>query len=186
MRRFILPVAAFAALAVLPVQAAAQELAQRFEEVCLKTNADPAKVVAKAQALEFQPFDAPAVANLQEVRGFNKVINGQGWSIVSASGVAPAAGGAPAQRMKACNVTSEDPQEASVRAVGQMLGNPELGQSGKEMYFFTEENGRRTVLNPADNAAVMAALNGRGFWIVLIMKEGDMRSISIIHSVAAK
>ncbi|MFN3856250.1 MAG: hypothetical protein ACK4RV_00755 [Caulobacter sp.] len=186
MRRFILPVAAFAALAILPAQAAAQELAARFEEVCLKTNADPAKVVAKAEAMGFEPFQAPPVANLQEVRGFNKVIDGKGWAIVSASGVAPAGGGAPAQRMKACNVSSDDPQEISVRAVGQMLGNPELGQSGKEMYFFTEENGRRTVLNPADNAAVMAALNGRGFWIALIMKEGDTRSISIIHSVAAK
>lgn len=186
MRRFVLSLAAVAALAVVPAQAAAQTLADRFDDICLKTGADPAKVVAKARELGFAPFEAPAAANLQEVEGFNKLIDGKPWVIVAAKGNSPAAGAVPAQTMRACNVSGPDAENASVKAIGQKIGKPDLGAPGQEMYFFTEQNGVRTALNPADNNATMAALNSRGFWIILIMTEGEIRSVSIIHSVASK
>lgn len=168
-----LPMMVLAAAAVLaaPAVAFAQDTASsEFQRICVNNRANLTQAVTLAKSLGYADYPAPKPAGIDTMWGMNKTgSDGRGWAVVVTQSKVAGGGATPNQAYEACNVTGPLGTPASKAALKAWVGvTPQEETATKVYYVFTERGGKRTALNGADEAAMVAAIKSGGFWVMQI------------------
>lgn len=179
-----------AAFLTLPVAARAAEpvLFDEFQAICIANRADLSKALATARARGYQPLGGDAPDGVATMSRMSKTVDGKIWAMVVATGGSPANGGMPAQKFIACNVTGPVTGPASTQALGRWVGvAPQTSSDLQSIYYFTEAaNGRRSAIDPDDNAGLINALNAKGFSILQIDIKPAATAFTLSQSTRAQ
>jgi len=179
-----------AALMTLPMAARAAEpvLSDEFQAICIANRADLSKALSTARARGYQPLGGDAPDGVATMSRMSKTVDGKVWAMVVATGGSPANGGMPAQNFIACNVTGPVTGPASAQALRRWVGiAPQTATEIKSIYYFTETaGGRRSAIDPEDNAGLINAMNANGFSILQIDIKPAATAFTLSQSTRAQ
>lgn len=156
--------------AILASTAAAPAVAQDaglfgyFKTICAP-GTDPDAGAARAQAQGFAPAKKKSkVPGLNEVRGYEKTIDGREFFVFVGRGAGKPKDGLPASTFNACGVGLKCKDEAALAAGRKWVGVPASRSiMGVAVHGFRQAGGGRTALSFDDKPAMKAALMAGDF-----------------------
>ncbi|MBX3480796.1 MAG: hypothetical protein KF842_10360 [Caulobacter sp.] len=177
--------------ATVPAGARAETLdvASEFETICLANRPELIKAIetAKGRGFTVQPSAAKPPPPLKFSLVLGRPTDNGRWAVVVATGAAEATETTPAQRFLSCTIVASGADPRVAEAMKRRLGvSPSVATGSTTKFYFREAGGRRLPLNPADQAAIAAAIDNDGFYLVQIDIRDQSTVATITRSSAAK
>ena len=166
------------AFATIPQAVAAEpdpSLISYFKTIC-GPDVDPARVAARATVQGFLPAKKkPRLGGMDEVRGFEKTIDGREFFVLAATGKGKPRDGLPASATLACGVGLKGRDEAAVAAGRRWVGVPASRTvMGVAFHAFRQTGSGRAALSFDDKPALKAALTASDFNVLTLSGLGGV------------
>jgi len=162
---------------------AAPGLFNYFRTIC-GPDVDPSRTAARALAEGFVPAKKkPRLGAMQDVRGFEKTVDGRDFFVMAASGKGKPRDGLPASTTLACAVGLKGKDEAAVAAGRRWVGVPASKTvMGVGFHAFRQAGGARVPLDFGDKSALAAALAASDFNVLTLSGLGGMTLLVLSRS----
>jgi hypothetical protein len=154
-----------------------------FKTIC-GPDVDPARTAARAQAQGFAPAKKKQkLGAMEDVRGFEKTVDGREFFVLAATGKGKPRNGLPASTTLACGVGLKGKDEAAVAAGRRWVGVPATRTvMGVTFHAFRQSGSGRAPLDFDDKAALAAALAASDFNVLTISGLGGVTLLVLSRS----
>ncbi|MBI1407849.1 MAG: hypothetical protein GC145_17175 [Caulobacter sp.] len=171
MRPLMIAAAVLALPMTVPAVARAQtaDLTTEFQTICIANRTDMSRSVAVAESRGYSRMAIDAPDGVDSVTVLTRIVGQYRWAVVIGRGGSPARGGRLGQVFTACSVTAPKVGSGGADGVRRWVGvTAQEATEAKTSYLFTESSGRRSAIDPDDEAAVTAALKAGGYYLLQI------------------
>ncbi|MBX3480792.1 MAG: hypothetical protein KF842_10340 [Caulobacter sp.] len=167
-------------------QTAGMSLTSEFQAICLANRTNMSRSVAAAESRGYSRMSVPTPDGVDSVTLLTKTVGQARWAVVVGHGGSPARPGKLGQAFVACSITAPKDASGGVEGIKRWVGvAPSASTDSRTSYFFTEQGGRRAVIDADNDPAVTAALQAGGYYLLQLDISDATTIATLTQSTAA-